>query len=109
MLELHHITFACDDPQRLAEFWAQVLDGYRAEPSGERWRAAGEGLDLSFNRRQKSPTIELPIHVDFRSDDREAEIERLLDSGATLVKTKTDPDRTWTVMRDPEGNPFCVE
>ena len=31
------------DPQRVAEFWAQVLDGYSAEPSGKSWRASGGG------------------------------------------------------------------
>ena len=37
------------------------------------------------------------------------EIDRLTALGAAVVETRTADDRTWTVMRDPEGNPFCVE
>jgi len=113
VLRLKHITFACEDPQRVAEFWAQLLDGYTAEPSGESWRAHGDGPELFFNRMQKSPTIELPIHVDVNVPDRETELQRLLGLGARLVETKShsvgELEETWTVMRDPEGNGFCIQ
>jgi predicted enzyme related to lactoylglutathione lyase len=113
VLRLNHITFACQDPQRVAEFWAQVLDGYTAARSGESWLASGEGPELFFNRMNKSPTIELPIHVDVNVPDREAELQRLLGLGAKLVETKShtigELSETWTVMRDPEGNGFCIQ
>jgi predicted enzyme related to lactoylglutathione lyase len=109
LLRLNHITFACEEPRRVAAFWTQLLDGYSAEPSGDTYFVRGDGPELFFKRMPKSPTIELPIHLDFRTDDREAEIERLTAAGATVVRTKTDAERTWTIMRDPEGNPFTVE
>jgi predicted enzyme related to lactoylglutathione lyase len=113
VLELRHITFACDDPQRVAQFWARVLDGYAAETSGESWRAHGDGPELFFNRMRKSPTIELPIHLDVNVPDREAELRRLLALGASLVETKShsvgELAETWTVMRDPEGTGFCIQ
>lgn len=113
MLRLNHITFASSDPQRLAEFWAELLDGYSVEPAGESWRATGEGAELFFNRTQKSPTIELPIHLDVNVPDREAELQRLLGLGARLVETKShrigELEETWTVLRDPEGNGFCIQ
>src|SRR5207244_12539007 len=69
--------------------------------------------ELFFNRMEKSPTIELPIHVDVNVPDREAEVRRLLELGARLVGTKTEEigesKETWTVVRDPEGNGFCVQ
>ena len=115
MLRLNHISFACADPRAVAEFWAAVL-GYETGPSGESWAAAdprGEGPELFFNRMEKSPTIELPIHVDVNVPDREAEVRRLLELGARLVGTKTEEigesKETWTVLRDPEGNGFCVQ
>ena len=46
--------------------------------------------------------------LDFGAEDREAEIERLLSAGASVVETKVGTNITFTVMRDPEGNPFCV-
>ena len=113
MLRLNHITFACADPARLAEFWAHLLDGYSAEQVGESWRATGEGPELFFKRMEKSPTIELPIHLDINVPDREAELQRLLGLGAKLVETKShaigELSETWTVMRDPEGNGFCIQ
>jgi predicted enzyme related to lactoylglutathione lyase len=113
LLELRRITFACDEPQRLAEFWAEVLEGYRIERQGHGWRALGEGTELYFHRMSKSPTIEVPIHLDVNVPDREAELQRLLGLGARLVATKShsvgDLSETWTVMRDPEGNGFCIQ
>jgi len=113
MLRLDHITFACEDPRRLAAFWAEFLDGYTAEDSGGSWRAVGKGPTLLFNEMEKSSTIELPIHVDVNVPDREAELQRLLGLGARLVETKShsagELEEIWTVMRDPEGNGFCVQ
>jgi predicted enzyme related to lactoylglutathione lyase len=113
VLELRRIAFACEAPQRTAAFWAQVLDGYSPEPSSGGWRSHGEGPDLFFSRRQRSPTIELPIHLDVNVPDREAELQRLLGLGARLVETKShsigELSETWTVMRDPEGNGFCIQ
>jgi predicted enzyme related to lactoylglutathione lyase len=113
VLRLNNITFACEDPRRVAEFWAQVLDDYSAEPSGKSWRASGDGPELFFNRMKKSPTIEVPIHLDVNVPDRQAEVERLLGFGAHIVMTKTAAigslEETCTIMRDPEGNGFCVQ
>ena len=115
MLRLAYITFSCDDPARVAEFWGQLLD-YEATAAGDSWFATdprGEGTRLLFNRMAKSPTIELPIHVDVNVPDREAEVARVLELGGHLVETKShslgDLQETWTVMRDPEGNGFCIQ
>jgi hypothetical protein len=55
----------------------------------------------------------LPIHVDVNVPDREAELARVLELGGHLVETKShsvgDLEETWTVMRDPEGNGFCIQ
>jgi predicted enzyme related to lactoylglutathione lyase len=97
----------------MAEFWAEFLDGYTAKSAGESWQATGDGTSLSFHKMEKSPTIELPIHLDINVPDFEAERERLLGLGAKLVETKShriaDLSETWTVMRDPEGNGFCIQ
>ena len=86
MLRLEQITFACEDPKLMAEFWAEFLDGYTAEGAGESWRAVGDGTTLSFSRMQKSPTIELPIHLDVNVPDREAELQRL-EPSLTIVNS----------------------
>jgi catechol 2,3-dioxygenase-like lactoylglutathione lyase family enzyme len=112
MLRLNHVTFAAADPERLAGFWAALL-GYRAESGGADWFARGDGLELRFAPMPKSPTIELPIHLDVNSPDREATVRRAFDLGAKLVETKTMEIGTlkeqWSVLRDPERNGFCIQ
>ena len=114
LLRLNHVTFACEDPQRVCEFWAGLLGGYRSERGGDAdWFARGDGPELRFARMPKSPTIELPIHLDVNVPDRQAELERLLGLGGRLVETKSrrvgEIEETCTVMRDPEGNGFCIQ
>jgi hypothetical protein len=130
---LNNITFACEEPVRLAAFWAEAL-GYRnietppevleevnkaiargeLDPTG--WamlvHPEGTGPRLLFQRRAKTPTTSIPIHLDLKSDDRHAEVERLAGLGATVVEERSQKigpyEEFWTVMKDPEGNGFCV-
>jgi predicted enzyme related to lactoylglutathione lyase len=133
MAKIGNITFACENPIPLAEFWAAAT-GYvplEVPPEVEEWAQqliaegkldptgwamlvppAGEsGPRLLFQRRPKSSPEHVPIHLDLNAEDREAEVERLVGLGATVVETKTSDTfgETWTVMRDPEGNGFCVQ
>jgi predicted enzyme related to lactoylglutathione lyase len=48
------------------------------------------------------------VHVDWRTDDREAEVRRLVELGATAQGEHEVPGLRWTVLVDPEGNEFCV-
>jgi catechol 2,3-dioxygenase-like lactoylglutathione lyase family enzyme len=106
VLRLNHITFACEDTRAVAEFWAALL-GYEVVPSGADCFARGDGPELFFKRMRKSPTIELPIHLDLNVPDREAEVNRIIGLGAKLVETKTSEagelTETFTVLwgRDP--------
>jgi hypothetical protein len=44
------------------------------------------------------------IHIDLSAPDRDAEVQRLLRLGATLWRREA----SYTTLRDPEGNPFCI-
>ncbi|PWD51346.1 glyoxalase [Serinibacter arcticus] len=51
------------------------------------------------------------LHLDFAphtGDDRDAEIARLEELGATRVDVGQGDDVTWTVLADIDGNEFCV-
>ena len=59
-----------------------------------------------FNRVQEPKTAKNRLHFDLRAPGEMAEeVERLEVLGATVVRR----DVAITVMRDPEGNEFCVE
>ena len=130
MASIGNITFACEDPGGLAEFWAAAI-GYEIaeappglieaiESEGGDVNAAAAAVDpegtgprLFFKKMPSSSPEHIPIHLDLDAADREAEVARLTALGATVVETKTEVTgpytATWTVMRDPEGNGFCVQ
>jgi predicted enzyme related to lactoylglutathione lyase len=93
----------------LQMLWDAGLDPAEYEAYYAALNPEGTRPRFLFQRREKSRPEHYPIHLDFWADDREGEIERLGGLGAAVEQTKTAGDRTWTIMRDPEGNPFCVE
>ncbi|HZQ80373.1 MAG TPA: VOC family protein [Gaiellaceae bacterium] len=133
MAFLGNINFACENPVELSEFWQAALgyvrptfpaeleekiqeqiDAGELDPTGWAMLMPPDGIGprLLFQRREKTPTESIPIHLDLGSDDAEAEIPRLVELGATIVETKSHTiagfTESWTVLRDPEGNGFCV-
>jgi catechol 2,3-dioxygenase-like lactoylglutathione lyase family enzyme len=130
MARLGNITFACEDPAALCAFWAGAL-GYQVQDAPpafmEAWIAAGRdpngaaaavdpaghGPRLFFHKKAKTATESIPIHLDLNADDRGAEVARLVELGATVVETNRrvtgEFTEEWTVMRDPEGNGFCIQ
>jgi hypothetical protein len=49
------------------------------------------------------------LHLDFVADgDLAAEVDRLIRLGATHADIGQTDDEPFVVMRDPEGNEFCV-
>jgi hypothetical protein len=125
-LKIASITFACADPLRVAGFWAAATGYVHVEITPERlaeidavvepgsWATLRHpdrvGPLLIFHRRPKSAVEHIPIHLDLAVDDVEAEVERLEGLGATVAERKVDElGNRFVVMRDPEGNGFCVE
>jgi hypothetical protein len=47
-------------------------------------------------------------HIDVRPTDQNAEVVRLMALGATMADVGQEPQVTWVVLADPEGNEFCV-
>lgn len=50
--------------------------------------------------------VHLDVHVE--PEHKTAEVERLVGLGARLVETHRDRGPTTHVLRDPEGNEFCL-
>jgi len=118
---IHEIVFDCDKPAKLAAFWASLLDGYAVRPydSAEIARLAtlgltpetdptvmvdGPGPSLCFQNVDGRRYDNNRVHFDVEVTDRGSEVERLKASGAEPVRVLP----TYTVMRDPEGNQFCL-
>jgi hypothetical protein len=104
------VTFDCRDALVVARFWAAALGGELDgdSTSGKAYVEAPGwgGPNLWFQRVPEDKTGKLRMHFDLRAPEGvPAEVKRLEGLGATVAYDRGD----LVVMRDPEGNEFCVE
>lgn len=121
MARLRDIVIDADYPAALARFWAAALEGYEIAPYDDEEIARlaslgltpetdtsvmveGPGPRLCFHLMLGPRSDRNRIHLDVATDDTDREIARLIGLGASHCR---DGDG-YTVLRDPEGNPFCV-
>lgn len=99
------------DPERLARWWAEVLD-HRLESVSPEEVVIGPSVDghprLVFLRHDDAKAAKNRLHLDLRPDDLDAELERLVNMGARHVDVGQPEDAAWVVLADPEGNEFCI-
>jgi Glyoxalase-like domain len=105
-----NLTFDCQDALRVARFWAAALGSDVDEDSTDERayvEAAGwGGPNIWFRGGREPKAAPNRVHLDLRALTTMAEeVERLAALGAEVVERYPDI----TVMRDPEGNEFCVE
>lgn len=116
---VRHLTFDCREPHRLARFWAGAL-GFVDDPENPNHPDDPEALlvdptgrhpGLLFIPVPEAKVVKNRLHLDLQPDQaRDAEVERLLALGATLVADhRTSDGLGWAVLADPEGNELCVE
>jgi predicted enzyme related to lactoylglutathione lyase len=55
----------------------------------------------------ETKTAKNRMHVDLDAEDPDAELDRLLALGATVVDDRRIDDH-WVALADPEGNEFCL-
>lgn len=125
------IVIDAHDLKKQAEFWCAVLgykiiedtdevveigpqdmpDGWTDELIAEwkgRMRAAPPAPTIVFVSVPEDKTVKNRMHIDVSPlGSQEEEVERLLGLGATRADIGQG-DVRWQVMRDPEGNEFCV-
>lgn len=126
MAKIHDVVFDCAHPASLARFWAAALDGYQVAPydEAELARLRRNGIDdpeddptvlveggpgvrprLFFQLVPEAKTVKNRVHLDLASADPNAEADRLVALGATVVARHS----TWVTLADPAGNEFCVQ
>jgi glyoxalase superfamily protein len=109
-LEWEQVIVDATDPVALGRWWADALDWVVVNDDPEEFeiRPARDRLPgLLFARVPEPKTLKNRLHLDFRPDDRDAEVARFLDLGATRADVGQG-EQTWVVLSDPEGNEFCV-
>jgi hypothetical protein len=109
-LEWEQVIVHSLDPNTLGQWWAEALGWVVVYSSADEFEIRPEpdqmpGLD--FVRIGEAKKAKSRLHLDFRPDDRDAEVARLVAHGARRVDIGQG-DRPWVVLADPEGNEFCV-
>ena len=111
-LEWEQVVVDALEPATLAHWWADALGWVVVSPSGDDEPEIRSGPDslpgLLFVRVPEGKTLKNRLHLDFRPDDQDAEVARLLELGATRSDVGQTSDVSWVVLADPEGNEFCV-
>ena len=113
MRVLSYITVDCRDPAHLGHFWRDALGWVvtfendsgvvLVDPEGGRM----PGLHLQAVPEPKVGKAR--VHLNVWVDDVNAEIDRLIGLGASVLeRRKRWDDTTFAVMTDPEGTEFCV-
>lgn len=106
------VTFDTLDATTLADWWARQTGGTVRDDS-DGWYvmvvpSAAGGPVLAFQKVPDPTPGKNRLHVDLAAADRDAEVERLLGDGATLVGRHEHEGFQWVVLADPDGNQFCV-
>ena len=117
---IFNVTFDAEEPRLLGRFWSEVTGYPIAEERDDflRLRAPdGRGVRHILFFQVAEPTVgKNRMHVDLATRDPEVEIARLRALGAQLVDPAVDGaprwregnGTRWVVLRDPEGNEFCI-
>jgi hypothetical protein len=95
------------DPPALAAWWQRLLGGEaHVDTDGDVALNTGT-VRLLFLAVPESKRGKNRLHVDLRATDFDSAVEAALTLGARRADDVYDGPR-WQVLRDPEGNEFCI-
>ena len=96
------------DPEELANWWQRLLGGrVEVDSDSDVMLYLGNGLDLIFMAVPDEKRGKNRLHLDLRAKSYEAAVRQAVALGAEPAPDVYEGDR-WTVLRDPEGNEFCI-
>jgi hypothetical protein len=109
-VRLYQLVIDAHDPAALAHWWAEVL-GHQIlleSPSEVIVGSSADGYPgLVLVPVSDARAVKNRLHIDLDPDDYETEVARVLALGATRADIGQG-DVPWAVLRDPEGNEFCI-
>ncbi|MGH9125723.1 MAG: VOC family protein [Acidimicrobiales bacterium] len=109
-LEWEQTIVASRDPSSLGRWWREALgwvvvtddpDEFEIRPTPD------QVPGLLFVAVPEPKTVQNRLHLDFRPDDQDREVERMLALGASRADVGQG-EQSWVVLADPEGNEFCI-
>ena len=113
-LKIGSVVIDCINFDKMLAFWQEALHYIMSQAAKGGWGIlrdpAGRNTNVSLNQVQPSEKLTGRnwLHFDLYTKDRKTEVERLLKLGATRHPQEYDPDDDFIVLKDPDGNLFCV-
>jgi predicted enzyme related to lactoylglutathione lyase len=109
-IRLGSTVINCSDIDLMTRFWAQALGLTPSSTDpGDSFRVLrGDRINVSLQVATTPVSARDQMHLDLYSDDQSAQVDRLVELGARVVRHEVEPDDDFIVMTDPEGNEFCV-
>ena len=110
-LEWEQVIVHSADPHALGQWWADALGWVVVHSSADEFeiRPAPDRMPgLDFVRLEEAKQAKIRLHLDFRPDDQQDEVDRLVAHGARRVDVGQGDAASWVVLADPEGNEFCI-
>jgi catechol 2,3-dioxygenase-like lactoylglutathione lyase family enzyme len=112
-VKIGSIVIRCCEFVRMLTFWRDALGYVPREPAKNGWVVLrdpqGKGPNVSLDKCPSKRSGKRGwLHLDLYTNDREGEVKRLVELGATLYPWKYSEGADFVVMEDPDGNLFCV-
>jgi predicted enzyme related to lactoylglutathione lyase len=109
-LEWEQVIVDARDPAALGRWWQEALGWSVVNNDPEEFEirpAPDRTPGLLFVRVAEAKTLKNRLHLDFRPDDQDEEVERMIALGAVRADIGQG-EQSWVVLADPEGNEFCI-
>jgi predicted enzyme related to lactoylglutathione lyase len=104
-------VFDCADPERLAQFWGDLLGvgvAYR-DPTWVALERTPQGGRVAFQPVPEGKVAKNRVHLDLLVDELVDSTAATVALGATAVGAVVEESNgSYQVLRDPEGNEFCL-
>lgn len=111
-MKIGSIVIFCYEFERMMAFWQEALHYIPREPANSGWVVlrdpAGLSPNISLNQVPRKKSGRGKLHLDLYSNNRDAEVERLIKIGASRYPWRYKPIDDFIVLEDPDGNLFCV-
>jgi catechol 2,3-dioxygenase-like lactoylglutathione lyase family enzyme len=111
-LAIRNVVIDCNNAELMTTFWGALL-GFEVKWSNPTYRFLldpdGRRPGLVLQLVPERPREKNRLHLDLEVADVAAAVDQAVELGATRVETIEEDGIAWTVMRDPEGNHFCLQ
>jgi catechol 2,3-dioxygenase-like lactoylglutathione lyase family enzyme len=113
-LHLATVVVNVQHMDRAVSFWSAALGYERRESTTDPEFTmlvdpGGRRLPISLQKADAPPKEPVRLHLDLYTDEQSRHVERLVGLGATRVDDWPYPeDADFVVLRDPDGNEFCI-